>query len=140
MPKGSKGKGKAPAQGKGKEGNDGADNKKKGGKDKLKTCNHVKGRHILCEKQGKLLEAYETMKQNYLDKGMKVPPADFAKFAEKISECPSAKRGGDLGWFPRGKMNGDFQDVAFSTPPGELSQPFKAANGWHIFLCEGRKA
>ena len=36
-------------------------------------------------------------------------------------------------------MVGPFQDVAFKTPVGGCSQPFKTVNGYHIFLCEGRK-
>lgn len=54
----------------------------------------------------------------------------------KYSECSSAKAGGNLGWFPRGKMEGKFQDVAFSTPEKECSQPFKGANGNVFFLSQ----
>lgn len=32
-----------------------------GGNEKVKTANHVKCRHILCEKQSKILEAYEKL-------------------------------------------------------------------------------
>lgn len=46
--------------------------------------------------------------------------------ATEYSECPSGKKGGDLGWFPRGKMAGPFQDVAFSTLVGATSAPFKS--------------
>lgn len=46
--------------------------------------------------------------------------------AAEYSECPSGKKGGDLGWFPRGKMAGPFQDVAFSTLVGATSAPFKS--------------
>jgi len=107
---------------------------------KLKACNHVKARHILCEKQGKLFEAYQAMCEGWLNDGEKVPPSKFGELAQKYSECSSAKRGGDLGWFPRGKMEGTFQSVAFATAEGDVSQPFKGANGWHVILVEGRKA
>jgi len=46
--------------------------------------------------------------------------------ASEYSECPSGKKGGDLGWFPRGKMAGTFQDVAFATQIGATSAPFKS--------------
>jgi NIMA-interacting peptidyl-prolyl cis-trans isomerase 4 len=46
--------------------------------------------------------------------------------ASEFSECPSGKKGGDLGWFPRGKMAGPFQEVAFNTPVGATSAPFKS--------------
>lgn len=48
------------------------------------------------------------------------------KIAAEYSECPSGKKGGDLGWFPRGKMAGPFQEVAFNTPVGATSAPFKS--------------
>ncbi|KAA0038876.1 peptidyl-prolyl cis-trans isomerase NIMA-interacting 4 [Cucumis melo var. makuwa] len=44
----------------------------------------------------------------------------------EYSECPSGKKGGDLGWFPRGKMAGPFQEVAFATQVGATSAPFKS--------------
>ncbi|CAH9057247.1 unnamed protein product [Cuscuta epithymum] len=135
--KDSKGKGKQTASG-----SDATASKVKGkgGKgDGLGTCTHVKARHILCEKQGKINEAYKKLQDGWLDDGNKVPPAEFAKVAQVYSECPSGKKGGDLGWFPRGKMAGPFQDVAFSTAVGCTSEPFKSTHGYHIILCEGRK-
>merc|ERR1711974_35044 len=112
----------------------------KGGDDKLKTCNHVRARHILCEKHGKISEVYSTLKSKYLDNGDKVPAGEFGKLAEQYSECTSKKRGGDLGWFPRGKMVKEFQDVAFNTAVGDVSGIFKTVNGYHILMVEGRKA
>ncbi|KAB1216740.1 Peptidyl-prolyl cis-trans isomerase NIMA-interacting 4 [Morella rubra] len=147
------------AKGKGKQAAGGADEnaskgKGKGGKaaDGLGTCTYVKdlcfhsivlanysARHILCEKQGKINEAYKKLQDGWLGNGDKVPPAEFAKLAQEYSECPSGKKGGDLGWFPRGKMAGPFQEVAFNTPVGATSAPFKSTHGYHIILAEGRK-
>ncbi|WVZ20945.1 hypothetical protein V8G54_008267 [Vigna mungo] len=62
----------------------------------------------------KISEAYKKLQDGWLSYGDKVPPTEFAKY----SECHSGKKGGDLGWFPRGKMAGPFQDVVFSTPVG----------------------
>lgn len=50
----------------------------------------------------------------------------FLQIAQEYSECPSGKKGGDLGWFPRGKMAGPFQEVAFNTVIGATSAPFKS--------------
>lgn len=50
----------------------------------------------------------------------------FLQIAAEYSECPSGKKGGDLGWFPRGKMAGPFQEVAFNTVVGATSPPFKS--------------
>jgi peptidyl-prolyl cis-trans isomerase D len=58
----------------------------------------------------------------------------------KVKEKKFLKvKGGDLGWFGRGKMVGEFQDVAFSTQPGDVSKPFKTVHGYHIILVEGRR-
>ena len=103
---------------------------------KLKTCTHVKARHILCEKLSKIQLAYDSLNGEY---GKKPPSAAFIKLAAEISECPTGKRGGDLGWFPRGKMVGPFQDVAFKTPEGEMSEIFRTVHGYHFLLVEGRK-
>ncbi|PQM35303.1 peptidyl-prolyl cis-trans isomerase NIMA-interacting 4 [Prunus yedoensis var. nudiflora] len=125
---GRKRKGKQAAGGSDEAGSKG---KGKSGKssDGLGTCTYVKARHVLCEKQGKINEAYKKLQDGWLENGDKVPPAEFAKVAAEYSECPSGKKGGDLGWFPRGKMAGPFQEVAFATPIGATSAPFKSTHG-----------
>ena len=61
------------------------------------------------------------------------PGADFAEIAKAQSEDPgSAKRGGDLGWFGRGRMVPQFEKVAFDLPDGAISEPFETAYGYHI--------
>ena len=103
---------------------------------KLKACTHVKARHILCEKLSKIQQAYDALNSEY---GKKPPIAAFSKVATEFSECSSGKKGGDLGWFARGKMVGPFQDIAFKTPPGEMSEIFKTVHGYHFLIVEGRK-
>ncbi|KAH9721944.1 peptidyl-prolyl cis-trans isomerase [Citrus sinensis] len=128
-------------KGKGKQAAGGADDSKgkgKGGKsaDGLGTCTYVKARHILCEKQGKINEAYKKLQDGWLSNGDKVPQAEFSKIAAEYSECPSGKKGGDLGWFPRGKMAGPFQEVAFNTPVGVTSAPFKSTYAFNFLLLK----
>ena len=57
---------------------------------------------------------------------------DFGETAKAKSLCPSAKAGGDLGWFLRGQMVKEFEKTAFEMKPGELSKPIKTQFGWHV--------
>ncbi|MBN9012212.1 MAG: peptidyl-prolyl cis-trans isomerase, partial [Rhizobiales bacterium] len=43
-----------------------------------------------------------------------------------------APNGGALGWIAKGEMVPAFESVVFSTPPGQISQPFQTQYGWHI--------
>lgn len=63
-------------------------------------------------------------------------PEAFADLAMRYSEDGSAESGGDLGWFPRGRMVSAFDEVVFSLEPGEVSEPFQTEFGWHIALVE----
>lgn len=65
--------------------------------------------------------------------------ADFAELAKKVSECPSAARGGDLNWFSRHQMVKEFEDAAFALQKGEMSEPVLSPFGWHIILMTDRK-
>lgn len=64
---------------------------------------------------------------------------DFAELARTWSEDGSAERGGDLGWVSRGDMVPEFEQVAFSTPVGEVSDVFSTAFGYHILKVEERR-
>jgi parvulin-like peptidyl-prolyl isomerase len=58
--------------------------------------------------------------------------APFEDVAKTISECPSGKKGGDLGEFTRGKMDKAFEEVAFKLKGGELSHVFETKFGYHL--------
>ena len=51
---------------------------------------------------------------------------------EQSNDTATAENGGDLGWFTRGQMVQQFEDIAFSLQPGQVSEPFQTQYGWHI--------
>jgi NIMA-interacting peptidyl-prolyl cis-trans isomerase 4 len=114
------------------------DKSDKGGdkSDKLKTCNFVKARHILSSKLSVIEEIYNKLTET---SGNSPSPSEFGKLAEEHSECPSKKKGGNLGYFTRASMVGAFAEAAFSTAPGQMSGIIKTTHGYHIILVEDRK-
>ncbi|MCJ7507806.1 MAG: peptidylprolyl isomerase [candidate division Zixibacteria bacterium] len=67
---------------------------------------------------------------------------DFATLAQYYSDDKvTAEKGGDLGWFTRGKLIESFEQAAFSLKVGEISQPIRTEYGWHLIkLLEKRGA
>ena len=65
--------------------------------------------------------------------------AEFEKLAsEKSADPGSASRGGDLGWFGKGKMIKEFEEAVFSGKIGEIQKPVKTSFGYHIILVTDR--
>lgn len=58
---------------------------------------------------------------------------DFAELARKFSKCPSAADGGNLGVFAKGRLDRDFEEVAFSLKVGQTTtKPIRTRFGYHI--------
>ena len=84
--------------------------------------NQVHCSHILVKTEQEAKAVLER-----LNKGEK-----FANIAREVSCCPSAKRGGDLGTFTRGKMVKEFETAAFTLEKGQISPVVKTKFGCHI--------
>ncbi|KAL9001525.1 MAG: hypothetical protein Q9169_000100 [Polycauliona sp. 2 TL-2023] len=52
--------------------------------------------------------------------------------AQTESDCSSARKNGDLGVFGKGEMQKEFEEVAFSLEPGQVSGVVDTASGVHL--------
>lgn len=65
---------------------------------------------------------------------------DFAKLAKEYStDTSNANNGGSLGYFTKGQMVKEFEDVAFKLKVNEISGPVKTEYGYHIIKVTGKK-
>lgn len=92
----------------------------------------IRASHILVNTS---IEAKEIIDE--LDKG-----SDFSELANEKSIGPSGPNGGDLGYFGKGSMVKDFEDVAFALKNiGDYTEePVKTEFGYHIILLTDKKA
>lgn len=89
----------------------------------------VRAAHILVKGQDKANELLDNINSG----------ESFAEIAKQYSECPSKKRGGDLGWFGRGMMVREFENAAFNGERGAVVGPVKTEFGWHLIKVIDKK-
>lgn len=56
----------------------------------------------------------------------------LGNLAVSESDCSSARKMGDLGYFGKGDMQKEFEDAAFNLKPGEISHVVETASGLHL--------
>jgi peptidyl-prolyl cis-trans isomerase D len=98
----------------------------------------VRASHILFKTEGKDDAAVKAKAEDVLKQAKS--GADFAELAKKYSEdTDSAKNGGDLDYFSKGRMVPEFDQVAFSMQPGQISDLVKSQFGYHIIKVVDKK-
>lgn len=101
----------------------------------------VRARHILIRfSKGSEIDTLTIKKKLNTIKERIALGESFQKLAKEFSEDPSAKNnGGDLGYFSAFKMVTAFEDVAYKTPKGKVSEPFRTRFGYHILKVTDKR-
>jgi parvulin-like peptidyl-prolyl isomerase len=97
----------------------------------------VKASHILLMYEGSMRSTASRSKEQAQRQAQDIKHKldageEFAALARAHSDCPSSRRGGDLGAFGRGQMIKEFETAAFGLPVGGTSGVVETAFGYHI--------
>lgn len=112
------------------------------------TPEQIRARHILIVpkptnpgNQQSVEEARQAalLEMNLVYQRIRRGEGSFEQMAQKYSMDGSAQGGGDLGFFPRGKMVQEFEDAAFALKPGEMSPVVSTQFGFHLIRLEERR-
>ncbi len=107
--------------------------------DRFTQPHEVRARHVLIKApQGADQATRDAARQKVEEIAEKVKAGgDFAKLAEESSQDEgSAKKGGDLGFFGKGRMVEPFERAAFALAAGEVSEVVETPYGFHLIRVE----
>jgi peptidyl-prolyl cis-trans isomerase C len=113
-----------------------------GNPDQFKQPELVRASHILIRCSPDATDDVKKAKRAQIDAALALIKggSKFADVAKKVSEDPgSAENGGDLGFFPRGRMVPEFDNAAFSMKTNEISSVITTQFGYHILQVTGHK-
>ena len=63
---------------------------------------------------------------------------DFQKIGAKEEHLSLQPKGGDLGWFRKGRMVKEFENTVWSVPVNTVSAPVKTQFGYHLIWVHER--
>jgi peptidyl-prolyl cis-trans isomerase D len=110
----------------------------KNNEEQYKTPEQVRASHVLLKTEGKDDAAVKAKAEEILKQAKS--GADFAELARKNSEDEaSAKNGGDLDYFGKGRMVPEFDAAVFAMQPGQISDLVKTQYGYHIIKLVDKK-
>ena len=66
-------------------------------------------------------------------------PGRFSELARTRSVGPEREKGGDMGFFSKGELPQEIENVVFTLNPGEISPIVKSPYGYHLFMVTKRK-
>jgi peptidyl-prolyl cis-trans isomerase C len=101
----------------------------------------VRARHILIKVDPKAADTEKATARKKIEEIQKKlkDGGDFEALAKELSEDPSRERGGDLGYFTKGRMVKPFEEAAFSLPVGQVSPIVETTFGYHLIEVLDRK-
>jgi peptidyl-prolyl cis-trans isomerase C len=108
-------------------------------KEQLGVPEQVWARHILFKVDPTASEEEKSTAREQAEAVLKRARAgeDFEKLAQLHSDDESSRaKGADLGYFTRGRTVPGFEEVAFDTNPGEISDIVETRYGYHIIKVE----
>lgn len=110
-------------------------------KDKYVEAEQIHARHILVRVPQEVSPADDAKLKGKADEAQKRAQKgeDFAALAKELSDDGSKENGGDLGFFPRGRMVAAFEEAAFALQPGQISDVVRTQFGYHIIKVEEHK-
>jgi peptidyl-prolyl cis-trans isomerase C len=98
-------------------------------KESFVSAEEVRAKHILVKEEEEAKKVKEEIEAG----------KSFEEAAKEYSTCPSKDKGGDLGFFSKGRMVPEFEKAAFELEIGELSDLVKTQFGYHLIVVEEKK-
>jgi len=98
-------------------------------KDKFKAGEEIRASHILLKSEQEAESVLAKIKRG----------GKFEALAKQYSIDSTASKGGDLGWFGKGKMVPDFEQATFALKQGQVSGVIKTNFGYHLIKLTGKR-
>jgi parvulin-like peptidyl-prolyl isomerase len=104
----------------------------------------VRARNIFISAPDGVTAAQESAARSKADAALRRIRAgeSFARVARDVSDGPTAREGGDLGYFRRGQMLQQLEQAAFALQPGGVSGLIRITGergGYHLVMVEDRR-